>query len=158
LLIIRLGWAVLCLLTLVIFGISAPLFFGEMIDFIIRKTLLYSLLTGALSIVYFSGVAILQAALDMAGEHPSPAVIVLITLSLAVLFNPLRRRIQDFIDRRFYRQKYNAEKALGEFAAAARSETDLAHLSNHLTKTVRQALQPEHLTLWLKATQRPKTG
>lgn len=128
------------------------------IDFIIRKTLLYSLLTGALSIVYFSGVAISQAALDMDGEHPSPAVIVLITLSLAALFNPLRLRIQDFVDRRFYRQKYDAEKALVDFAAAARNETDLAQLSNHLMKTVRQALQPETITLWLKATKHPKTG
>jgi IS30 family transposase len=72
-------------------------------------------------------------------------------LAIAALFNPLRRRVQGFIDRRFYRQKYDAEKALAEFAAAARSETDLAQLSKHLTGTVQQALQPEQITLWLRA-------
>lgn len=92
------------------------------------------------------------------GGQSSPVVIVIPPLAIAALFNPLRRRIQDFIDRRFYRQKYDAEKALAEFAAAARSETDLAQLSNHLTKTVRQTLQPETITLWLKAAKHPKTG
>ena len=74
---------------------------------------------------------------------------VLITLGIAALFNPLRSRIQEFIDRRFYRQKYDAEKALAQFAAAARSETDLDQLSDHLTSTVQEALKPDRLLLWM---------
>jgi hypothetical protein len=120
------------------------------IDVIIRKTLVYSLLTGLLSLAYFGGVALLQALLAAVGGQLSAAVIVVTTLAIAALFNPLHRRIQDFIDRRFYRQKYDTEKALAQFTAAARSETDLDQLSNHLTNTVRQTLQPEQVSLWLK--------
>jgi hypothetical protein len=120
------------------------------IDLVIRRTLVYTVLTGLLSIFYFGSVALLQGLLTAAGVPSSAAVIVVTTLAIAALFNPLRRRIQDFIDRRFYRQKYDTEKALAEFAAAARSETDLDQLSNHLTNTVRQTLQPEQVSLWLK--------
>jgi hypothetical protein len=115
------------------------------IDVIIRRTLQYSILTGLLSLVYFGGVTLLQA---MVGGS-SPVVIVITTLVIAALFNPLRRRIQEFIDRRFYRRKYDAEKALAEFAAAARSETDLGQLSARLTGTVQETLQPRHISLWL---------
>ena len=80
-----------------------------------------------------------------------PIVIVTTTLSIAALFNPLRRWIQDFIDRRFYRRKYDAEKALAAFAKAARSETDLEQLSAQLTDTLQEALQPEHISLWLNS-------
>jgi hypothetical protein len=131
------------------------------IDVIIRRTLQYSLLTGLLSLVYFGGVALLQGILTAdrgrltAGEGavsdpPSAVVIVITTLLIAALFNPLRRRVQDFIDRRFYRRKYDAEKALAEFAAAASRETDLGQLSNRLTTTVQDTLQPQHISLWLK--------
>jgi hypothetical protein len=130
------------------------------IDLIIRRTLVYSLLTGLLSLLYFSGVALLQSLLttDRGPQtatspadsgQPSAVVIVLTTLAIAALFNPLRRRLQDFIDRRFYRQKYDAEKALAEFAAAASRETDLEQLSAHLTHTVQKTLQPARLNLWL---------
>jgi hypothetical protein len=130
------------------------------IDIIIRKTLVYSLLTGLLGLVYFGGVVLLQGILTtdrgprtagdaaMSGQ-PSAVVIVVTTLVIAALFNPLRRRVQDFIDRRFYRQKYDAEKALAEFATAARSETDLKQLSSRLTRTVQESLQPEQVGLWL---------
>jgi hypothetical protein len=133
------------------------------IDVVIRKTLVYALLSGLLGLVYFGGVALLQSMLtadrgplatgETIGSQPSPVVIVITTLAIAALFNPLRKRLQDFIDRRFYRRKYDAEKALAEFAAAARSQTDLAQLTKHLTGTVQEALQPEQITLWLKATQ-----
>jgi hypothetical protein len=132
------------------------------IDIIIRRTLQYTLLTGLLSLLYFSGVALLQSLLTTdrgpqtatspaVSGQPSAVVIVLTTLAIAALFNPLRRRFQDFIDRRFYRQKYNAEKALAEFAAVARSETDLEQLSTHLTNTVQDTLQPDKVSLWLKS-------
>ena len=117
------------------------------IDLIIRRTLQYSLLSGLLVLVYFGGVALLSAI----GGQTSPVVIVLTTLFIAALFNPLRMRIQAFIDRRFYRQKYDTEKALADFATAARSETDLEQLSEHLTSTVQETLQPEQVSLWLQA-------
>jgi hypothetical protein len=130
------------------------------IDVIIRRTLVYSLLTGLLTLIYFSGVALLQGILtadrarltageDAVSDPPSAVVIVITTLAIAALFNPLRRRVQDFIDRRFYRQKYDAEKALAEFAAAASRETDLEQLSARLTGTVQETLQPEQLSLWM---------
>jgi hypothetical protein len=120
------------------------------IDLIIRRTLQYALLTGFLSLVYIGGVTVLQALLSTVGTQSSTATIVLTTLAIAALFNPLRRRIQDFIDRRFYRQKYNAEQALAQFAEAARNETDLSRLSSRLIATVVEALQPEHSSVWLK--------
>ena len=119
------------------------------IDLIIRRTLQYSLLTGLLSLVYFGGVALLQSMLSLAGGQPAPVVIVLTTLLIAVLFNPLRHRIQDFIDRRFYRQKYDAEKTLAEFATITRSETDLEILTGKLVSAVTQTLNPEIVTFWL---------
>jgi hypothetical protein len=124
------------------------------IDIVIRRTLQYSLITGLLGLVYFGGVALLQAALGELGGQPSPVVTVITTLATAALFNPLRRRVQDFIDRRFYRRKYDAEKALAEFALAARSETDLAQLTTRLVGTVQEALQPDQVSLWMQASTR----
>ncbi len=99
------------------------------IDLIIRRTLVYSLLTGLLALVYFGIVIVLQSLVSAFGGQNSALVTVVSTLAIAALFTPLRKRVQDFIDRRFYRRKYDAEKALADFAAAARSETDLAQLS-----------------------------
>jgi hypothetical protein len=94
-------------------------------------------------------VALLQALLSAVGAQPSAVMIVLTTLLIAALFNPLRTRIQDFIDRRFYRQKYDAEKALADFAASARSETDLEQLSSKLVNMVQETVQPEFTGLWI---------
>ena len=137
------------------------------IEIIIRRTLVYSLLTGLLGLVYFGGVALMQGILTAdrgrltggegaVGSQPSAVVIVVTTLAIAALFNPLRTRIQDFIDRRFYRQKYNSEQALAQFATAARSQADLDHLVNALTEVTQNTLQPQQVSLWLKSIGRPK--
>ena len=89
-----------------------------------------------------------QAFRAFVGQESS-SVVVLSTLTIAALFNPLRRRIQVFIDRRFYRQKYNAEQALAQFAAAARSETELDALSNKVRRVANEALRPEFSQVWL---------
>jgi len=118
------------------------------IDFIVRKTLVYALLTGMLALSYFGIVTILQTAFAAASGHQSPAAVVLSTLAIAALFNPLRSRLQNQIDLRFYRQKYDSERALADFAAYSRRETDLTQLSNRLTATVQKTLNPESISLW----------
>jgi hypothetical protein len=119
------------------------------IDIIIRKTLVYSILTGVLTLAYFGSVVILQTLFDVVTGEQSAVAIVISTLAIAAMFSPLRRRVQAFIDRRFYRQKYNAEQALAQFATMARSETDLQSLIGNLLKIVDETMQPEDVNLWL---------
>ena len=119
------------------------------IDLVIRRTLVYSVLTVILGLVYFGGVTLLQSLFAGLSGQSSSAALVISTLLIAALFNPLRRRIQDFIDRRFYRQKYNAEQALMQFAGAARSETELDVLSNKVTQVANESLHPEFSQVWL---------
>ena len=112
----------------------------------------YALLTGLLALVYFGSVVLLQSLTENLFGEQSPLVIVLSTLAIAALFNPLRTRIQDFIDRRFYRQKYDAERALAQFAATARDEVDMEKLAVALLDVVAETMQPEKISILIKST------
>jgi hypothetical protein len=122
------------------------------IDLLINRTLVYGSLTAALALTYFGGVATTQAIFRaLTGQENQPQLaIVVSTLVIAALFNPLRRRIQSFIDRRFYRRKYDARKTLEAFSAKLREETDLDALSDDLVGVVRETMQPVHVSLWLR--------
>jgi len=120
------------------------------IDLIIRRTLQYGLLTLLLGLVYFGGVALLQGIFSAFAGQQSPLAVVLSTLLIALLFNPLRRRIQQLIDLRFFRNKYKAELVLAGFAGSARSVTDLDSLIKKLTDITRETFQPEEISLWLR--------
>jgi hypothetical protein len=120
------------------------------IDIIIRRTLQYALLTGLLAFVYFGSVLLLQSLFESFTDQQSPLIIVISTLSIAALFNPFRHRIQEFIDRRFYRKKYIAEIALAQFASTARDEVDMDVLTTALLGMVEDTMQPEQVTMWLK--------
>jgi hypothetical protein len=121
------------------------------IDVIINRTLVYGVLTVLLVLVYFSGVTATQALFGvLTGQEKQPQLtIVVSTLVIAALFNPLRHRIQAFVDRRFYRRKYDAAKTLAAFSAKLRDETDLDALSGDLVDVVRETMQPAHVSLWL---------
>jgi hypothetical protein len=122
------------------------------IDVVINRTLVYGSLTALLALVYLGGVTATQAIFrTLTGEQEQPQLaIVVSTLIIAALFNPLRRRIQAFIDRRFYRRKYDARKTLEAFSAKLRDETDLEALNNALVGVVRETMQPAHVSLWLR--------
>jgi hypothetical protein len=120
------------------------------IDVLIRRTLVYALVSGMLGMVYLGVVTVMQAVFASASQQSSTLGIVLSTLVIAAIFNPLRRRIQAFIDQRFYRQKYNAEQALSDFAVVARQETDLEELTRQVVGVVEQTVQPEQISLWLR--------
>jgi hypothetical protein len=122
------------------------------IDLIINRTLVYGSLTGALALVYFGGVAATQAVFRaFTGQEQQPQIAVVVsTLVIAALFNPLRRRIQGFIDRRFYRRKYDARKTLEAFSAKLRDETNLDALTGEVVGVVRETMQPAHVSLWLR--------
>ena len=122
------------------------------IDLIINRTLVYVALTATLALLYLGGVTATQAILGtLTGQREQPQLaIVVSTLIIAALFNPLRHRIQSFIDRRFYRRKYDARKTLEAFSAKLRDGTDLETLNNDLVGVMRQTMQPAHVSLWLR--------
>ena len=121
------------------------------IDLVIRRTLIYSVLAGALALVYFGSVVVLQQVFRaLTGQEQSPFVTAVSTLAIAALVTPLRRRIQSGIDRRLYRRKYDAAKTLAAFSATARDEVELEKLTARLVQVVEETMQPESVTLWLK--------
>jgi hypothetical protein len=126
------------------------------IDVLINRTLVYGALTGILVAVYFGAVTTTQAIFRALTEQvqQSQLAVVVSTLVIAALFNPLRRRTQSFIDRRFYRRKYNAAKTLEAFSTKLRDETDLDRLGDELAAVVQTTMQPTHTSLWLRPVRR----
>jgi hypothetical protein len=126
------------------------------IDTLINRALVYGSLTAMLVAVYFGGIVVLQTVfLTLTGQQSTLAVVAS-TLLIAALFNPLRRRIQSFIDRRFYRRKYDARKTLEAFSTKLRDETDLKALRSDLVEVVRETMHPAHVSLWLRSDTAPR--
>jgi hypothetical protein len=120
------------------------------IDVLINRTLVYGLLTATLIAVYFGGIVVLQRLFVVLTGERSTLAVVASTLLIAALFNPLRRRVQAFVDRRFYRRKYDAAKTLTAFNARLREETELETLSGEVVGVVRETMQPAYVSLWLR--------
>jgi hypothetical protein len=152
----------LALLALPIFtGIAIVRYRLYDIDFLINRTLVYGSLTATLVALYFVGIVVLQRVFVTFTGQRSTLAVVASTLLIAALFNPLRRRIQSFIDRSFYRRKYDAAKMLEGFSKKLRDERDLEALRGELEGVVRETLQPAHVSLWLRpytAPQRRQPG
>ena len=121
------------------------------IDILINRTLVYGSLTMMLVLLYFVGVTLLQSLLGSLTGQESQLAVVASTLVIAAMFNPLRHRIQSLIDRRFYRRKYDARKTLEAFSARLRDETNLDALSEEVARVVRETMQPEHVSVWLRS-------
>jgi hypothetical protein len=149
-------WASYLLVT--IGGLSVPIAIGVAIlrhrlyeiDIIINRTLVYGALTATLVALYFVGIVVLQRIFVFLTGQQSTLAVVASTLLIAALFNPFRHRIQSAVDRRFYRRKYDARKTLEAFSAQLRNETNLEALSDDLVGVVREAMQPAHVSVWLR--------
>lgn len=124
------------------------------IDRIINRTLVYGALTAVLAALYLGGVVVLQYAFRVLAGGETQLAVVASTLAIAALFGPLRRRVQAFVDRRFYRRKYDAERVLAGFSATLRDETNLERLGDDLVRVVGETMQPEHTSLWLRSTRK----
>jgi hypothetical protein len=120
------------------------------IDIIIRRTVQYGVVSAVLAAVYFGTITVIQGGFTAVTNTQSPLAIVLSTLLIAALFNPLRRRVQTAVDRRFYRQKYDAQQVLAQFAQVARDETEMEALTAELVRVVQETMQPEKISLWIK--------
>jgi hypothetical protein len=120
------------------------------IDLLINRTLVYGSLTATLVLLYFGGIVVLQRLFVVLTGERSTLAVVGSTLLIAALFNPLRRRVQGFVDRRFYRRKYDAAKTLAAFSARLRDETNLDTLADDLVGVASATVQPAHVGLWLR--------
>jgi hypothetical protein len=127
------------------------------IDVIIRRTLIYTVLTASLGLIYWGGVVGLQALLRPLTGEGNDLAIVATTLTVAALFLPLRRLVQRVLDRRFFRRKYDAAHTLAQFGQVARDEVDLSALISKLTGVVEETMQPEHVSMWLRPTTVPSS-
>jgi hypothetical protein len=154
------------LLFFIFIGLFPPLAIGVAvlryrlwdIDLLIRRTLVYSILTVILTLIYFGSVVSLQELSQLiTSQHESPVVTVLSTLAIVALFTPLRRRIQERVDHRFYRQKYNADQVLAKFSTTLREEVNLEQLTNSILEVAEATMQPVHLSLWLSQASSPKS-
>jgi hypothetical protein len=126
------------------------------IDIIVNRTLVYGSLTMMLIALYFGGIVVLQSAFVVLTGDRSTLAVVASTLLIAALFNPMRRRIQRVIDRRFYRRKYDARKTLEAFSTKLRDETDLEALNDELVGIIKETMQPTHVSLWLRPATSPE--
>jgi hypothetical protein len=153
---VRVFFAVLFPLIPISVGIAILKYRLYDIDILINRTLVYGSLTATLVALYFLGIVLLQRIFVLLTGQQSTLAVVASTLLIATLFNPLRRRIQSFIDRRFYRRKYDARKTLEAFSAHMRDETNLEALSGNLVGVVRETMQPAHVSLWLSPETAPK--
>src|SRR5262249_30551025 len=147
-------FSVALLLIPIAFGFSILRYRLYDIDVLINRALVYGSLTVLLALAYavsvIGGQTIVGSLTHSSGEQQSPLVVVMTTLVIAALFQPLRHRIQAFIDQRFYRRKYDAEQALAAFSTALRQEIDLAPLREQLVAVVQETMQPAHVSLWLR--------
>ncbi len=148
-------------LLVIVGGLSVPIAIGVAIlryrlyeiDLIVNRTLVYGSLSAMLVALYFGGIVVLQRVFVLLTGQQSTLAVVASTLAIAALFVPLRRRVQGFVDRRFYRRKYDARKTLEAFSIKLRDETDLEALNNELVGVVRETMQPAHVSVWLRSDQ-----
>src|SRR5829696_8438229 len=154
LLVLKAGFALSFLLIPLSIGVAVLRSHLFDIDVLINRTLVYGSLTAMLVALYFGGIVLLQRVFVVLTGEKSTLAVVASTLAIAALFNPLRRHIQGFIDRRFYRRKYDARKTLEAFSAKLRDETDLDALSDDLIGVVSETMHPAHVSMWL----RPETA
>jgi hypothetical protein len=148
-------------LLVIVGGLSVPTAIGVAIlryrlyeiDLIVNRTLVYGSLSAMLVALYFGGIVVLQRVFVALTGQQSTLAVVVSTLAIAALFVPLRRRVQGFVDRRFYRSKYDARKTLEAFSIKLRDETDLEALNNELVGVVRETMQPAHVSVWLRPDQ-----